>query len=94
MLNLFLSSSFTVRLCQFSGKRNLWVRFSVLDLIVSINYSGLNKAKEIVVTTTATRRPTSTAGTVLSLSEPFMSLLLVLTHVEFKLDMEVRATYF
>lgn len=49
-----------------------------------------SKAEEILVTT-AIRCPTSTTN-VLSLPEPFMSLLLVLSHMEFKLDMEVRAT--
>lgn len=61
IVNRFLSSSFTARLYQFSGKRNLWVRFFILDLIVSSKYNSLNKTKEIVVTTTAMRRPTTTA---------------------------------
>lgn len=46
----------------------------------------MNKTEEVLVNNKILR------AAVLPLPEPFMSLLLVLSHMDFKLDMEVRAT--
>lgn len=45
----------------------------------------MNKTEEVLVNNKILR------AAVLPLPEPFMSLLLVLSHMDFKLDMEVRA---